>query len=157
MTRHSLIAPPALMGHVPRPSWLICPGYICSTNCCGSTNPLPWQLKWGTLNWTLISGLGSFHFNLLEPMFGHQYHYIQFSLSSVLIQQYFLQILRAIEILKYSIFQISINLPFLNSVRPEEDLCVAGLNYPNSKPSFCIHNHTRPIIFLLEEINPLVN
>ena len=31
-------------------------------------------------------------------MFGHQYHYIQFSLSSVLIQQYFLQILRAIEI-----------------------------------------------------------
>ena len=90
-------------------------------------------------------------------MFGHQYHYIQFSLSSVLIQQYFLQILRAIEILKYSIFQISINFPFLNCVRPGQDWSVAGLNYPNSKPSFCIHNHTRPIIFLLEEINPLVN
>ena len=90
-------------------------------------------------------------------MFGHQYHYIQFSLSSVLIQQYFLQILRAIEILKYSIFQISINFPFLNCVRPGQDWSVAGLNYPNSKPSFCIHNHSRPIIFLLEEINPLVN
>ena len=113
------------------------------------------------LNWTLIAGLGSFHFNLLEPMFGHQYHYIQFSLSSVLIQQYFLQILRAIEILKYSIFQISINFPFLNCLRPGQDWSVAasiaGLNYPNSKPSFCIHNPTRPIIFLLEEINPLVN
>ena len=59
-------------------------------------------------------------------MFGHQYHYIQFSLSSVLIQQYFLQILRAIEILKYSIFQISINFPFLNSVRPGQDWSVAA-------------------------------
>ena len=59
-------------------------------------------------------------------MFGHQYHYIQFSLSSVLIQQYFLQILRAIEILKYSIFQISINFPFLNCVRPGQDWSVAA-------------------------------
>ena len=43
------------------PSWLICPGYICSTNCCGSTNPLPVQLKWGTLISSSVRLL-SFHF-----------------------------------------------------------------------------------------------
>ena len=47
--------------YIARPSWLIRPGYICSTNCCGSTNPLPVQLKWGTLISSSVRLL-SFHF-----------------------------------------------------------------------------------------------
>ena len=134
------------------PPWLINPQLICFTKRCGST----WQTFFCHRNWTTdcLYACGVAYLFPLKNFIKFIPVTSSFSLCTRASKQIFSPDLK--NSLKYSIHNISINLPFLNTV----DWSGARQHFqitPNPKPSFCIHNHSGPIIFLLVKIKPLVN